>query len=258
MWQVNPILLEPARADANSRTLDRNFDRHIVAQILVVEDDTETAALIRTALEAEHHTVVHLADGRTALDRLAAERFDAATVDRMLPGLDGLTLVARMRARQITTPVLVISALGDVDERIAGLRAGGDDYLAKPFSPAEMVTRIEVLLRRARDYPEDGFLRAGPLELDLVKRKAWVMGEAVELLNKEFRLLEFLVRHAGHVVARQVIFEQVWGRYFEASDNLINVHIARLRRKLERADWPAPIETIKGEGYRLAVPDQDA
>lgn len=224
-----------------------------MAHILVVEDDPETAALIRTALEAEQHDVVHLVDGRTALERLAGERFDAATVDRMLPGIDGLTLVARMRARQIMTPVLVISALGDVDERIAGLRAGGDDYLAKPFSPAEMVTRIEVLLRRARDYPEDGFLRAGPLSLDLVKRKAWVDGEAVDLLNKEFRLLEFLVRHAGQVVARQVIFEQVWGRYFEASDNLINVHIARLRRKLERPGWPAPIETVKGEGYRLAL-----
>jgi two-component system OmpR family response regulator len=224
-----------------------------MAQILVVEDDPETAALIRAALEAEQHRVVHLSDGRKALDRLIAERFDAATVDRMLPGIDGLTLVARMRARQITTPVLVISALGDVDERIAGLRAGGDDYLGKPFSPAEMVTRIEVLLRRSQDYPEDSFLRAGPIALDLVKRKAWVDGEALDLVNKEFRLLEFLVRHAGHVVARQVIFEQVWGRYFEASDNLISVHIARLRRKLERPGRLAMIETIKGEGYRLAV-----
>lgn len=224
-----------------------------MAQILVVEDDAETAALICAALEAELHRVVHLSDGRKALDRLSEERFDAATVDRMLPGMDGLALVARMRARQITTPVLVISALGDVDERIAGLRAGGDDYLGKPFSPAEMVTRIEVLLRRSRDYPEDGFLRAGPIALDLVKRKAWVDGEALDLVNKEFRLLEFLVRHAGHVVARQVIFEQVWGLYFEASDNLINVHVARLRRKLERPGWPAMIETIKGQGYRLAV-----
>ncbi|WP_420381424.1 response regulator transcription factor [Novosphingobium sp.] len=224
-----------------------------MAHILVVEDDGETAALICAALEAEQHDVVHLADGLQALGRLGAERFDAATVDRMLPGIDGLTLVARIRARQITTPVLVISALGDVDERIAGLRAGGDDYLAKPFSPAEMVTRIDVLLRRARDYPEDGFLRAGPIALDLVKRRAWVDGETLDLVNKEFRLLEFLVRHAGHVVARQVIFEQVWGRYFEASDNLINVHIAKLRRKLERPDRAAMIETIKGEGYRLAV-----
>ena len=224
-----------------------------MAHILVVEDDAETAALIRSALELEQHSVVHLADGRQALDRLCAERFDAATLDRMLPGIDGLTLVARMRARQITTPVLVISALGDVDARIAGLRAGGDDYLAKPFSPAEMVTRIEVLLRRSRDYPEDGFLRAGAIELDLVKRKAWLGGETLDLVNKEFRLLEFLVRHAGHVVARQVIFEQVWGRYFEASDNLINVHVARLRRKLERPEQPVQIETVKGEGYRLIV-----
>ncbi len=224
-----------------------------MAHILVVEDDPETAALIRSALEMDHHSVEHLADGRMAFETLCAERFDAVTVDRMLPGMDGLTLIARMRARQITTPVLVISALGDVDERIAGLRAGGDDYLAKPFSPAEMVTRIEVLLRRSRDYPEDGFLRAGPIELDLVKRKAWISGEALDLLNKEFRLLEFFVRHAGHIMARQVIFEQVWGRYFEASDNLMNVHIARLRRKLERPGQAALIETIVGEGYRLTV-----
>ena len=224
-----------------------------MAQIMVVEDDAETAALICAALKAERHAVAHLTDGRKALDRLCAERFDAVTVDRMLPGIDGLTLVARMRARQIATPVLVISALGDVDERIAGLRAGGDDYLGKPFSPAEMVTRIDVLLRRSREYPGDGILRAGPLVLDLVKRKAWLDGETLDLVNKEFRLLEFLVRHAGHIVARQVIFEQVWGLYFEASDNLINVHIARLRRKLERPGWPAMIETIKGEGYRLAL-----
>ena len=224
-----------------------------MAHILVVEDDAETAALIRAALELEQHSVEHLVDGRVAFERICAERFDAATVDRMLPGMDGLTLVARMRARQITTPVLVISAVGDVDARIAGLRAGGDDYLAKPFSQAEMVTRIEVLLRRSRDYPEDGFLRAGSIELDLVKRKAWIAGEALDLVNKEFRLLEFLLRHAGHVVARQVIFEQVWGRYFEASDNLINVHIARLRRKLDRPGHAALIETIKGEGYRLTA-----
>jgi two-component system OmpR family response regulator len=178
------------RAQTPPRTLDRNFDRHIVAQILVVEDDTETAALIRTALEAEHHTVVHLADGRTALDRLAAERFDAATVDRMLPGLDGLTLVARMRARQITTPVLVISALGDVDERIAGLRAGGDDYLAKPFSLPKWSPASKSCRAARATIPKTGSC-APALELDLVKRKAWVMGEAVELLNKEFRLLEF-------------------------------------------------------------------
>ena len=248
---MKPILLDCAPAASNSNRAENEQERDNMAYILVVEDDTETAALIQTALELEHHVVEHQADGRIALERLCAERFDAATVDRMLPGMDGLTLVARMRARQITTPVLVISALGDVDARIAGLRAGGDDYLAKPFSSAEMVTRIEVLLRRSRDYPEDGFLRAGQIELDLLKRKAWVAGEALDLVNKEFRLLEFLVRHAGHVVARQVIFEQVWGRYFEASDNLINVHIARLRRKLERPGHDEMIETIKGEGYRL-------
>jgi two-component system OmpR family response regulator len=222
-----------------------------MARILVVEDDPETADIIGSTLRAQGHEVVWLEDGRVALARLEAERFDVITLDRMLPGLDGLGLAARLRARRIQTPVLMLSALGDVDERVAGLRAGGDDYLAKPFAVSELAMRVEVLLRRNRDYPEDGFLRAGAVEIDLVHRQVWVGGELVSLLQTEFRLLEFLARHAGRTVARQLIFEQVWGRFFEASDNLINVHIAKLRKKLERPGHVSPIQTIKGEGYRL-------
>jgi len=224
-----------------------------MARILVVEDDAETAEIIASALTGQGHEVSCVDDGRVVLARLEAERFDAITLDRMLPGLDGLGLVARLRARRLQTPVLMLSALGDVDERVAGLRAGGDDYLAKPFAVSELTMRVEVLLRRNREYPEDGFLRAGQVEIDLVKRQVWVGGEPVSLLQTEFRLLEFLARHAGRPVARQVIFEQVWGRFFEASDNLINVHIAKLRKKLERPGFPSPIQTIKGEGYRLEV-----
>ncbi|MDE1916252.1 MAG: response regulator transcription factor [Sphingomonadales bacterium] len=224
-----------------------------MARILVVEDDPETADIIATTLRDQGHEVTWLDDGRAALDRLEAERFDVVTLDRMLPGLDGLGLAARLRARRNQTPVLMVSALGDVDERVAGLRAGGDDYLAKPFAVSELAMRVEVLLRRNRDYPEDGFLRAGQVEIDLVHRKVWVSGEPVQLLQTEFRLLEFLARHAGRTVARQLIFEQVWGRFFEASDNLINVHIAKLRKKLERPGQTSPIQTIKGEGYRLEV-----
>jgi two-component system OmpR family response regulator len=224
-----------------------------MARILVVEDDSETSDIIATTLREQGHDVVCLDDGRVALARLEAERFDVITLDRMLPGLDGLGLAARLRARRIQTPVLMLSALGDVDERVAGLRAGGDDYLAKPFAVSELAMRVEVLLRRNREYPEDGFLRAGSVEIDLVKRQVWVGGEPVQLLQTEFRLLEFLARHAGRTVARQVIFEQVWGRFFEASDNLINVHIAKLRKKLERPGHASPIQTIKGEGYRLDV-----
>lgn len=222
-----------------------------MARVLVVEDDAETADMIASALLAEQHEVVCLRNGRDALTRTREERFDAITLDRMMPGMDGMELVARLRAAQITTPVLMISALGEVDDRIAGLRAGGDDYLVKPFAPAEMAMRVEVLLRRGKEYPEGAVLSVGELEIDLIKRKVWLAGEPVQLLHKEFRLLEFLARHAGRIVNRRLIFEQVWGCFFDPSDNLINVHIGKLRRKLERPGLPNPIETIKGEGYRL-------
>ena len=151
------------------------------------------------------------------------------------------------------TPVLLISAMSEVDDRIDGLRAGGDDYLVKPFSPDEMAIRVEVLLRRQQEYPEDAMLHVGAIEIDLIKRKVWVAGEPVQLLHKEFRLLEFLARHQGQIVNRRLIFEQVWGCFFEPSDNLINVHIGKLRKKLERPGLPSPIHTIKGEGYRLVA-----
>ena len=224
-----------------------------MARILVVEDDGETAARIVCKLEANGHDVLHLANGREALIRTREERFDAITLDRMLPGITGLELVARLRAAQITSPVLMISAMGDVDERIEGLRAGGDDYLVKPFSADEMAMRIEVLLRRQNEYPPEGMLHVGALDIDLIKRKVWVAGEPVQLLQKEFRLLEFLARHPGEVIDRRLIFEQVWGCFFDPSDNLINVHIGKLRRKLERPGHPSPIQTIKGEGYRLVA-----
>ena len=180
-----------------------------------------------------------------------AERFDVITLDRMLPDMDGLALLARLRAEQLTIPVLLLSSLGDVDQRIAGLRAGGDDYMVKPFSPDELAMRIEVLLRRGREYPKDAMLCVGDLEMDLIKRKVWFAGEPVQLLQKEFRLLEFLARHPGQTINRRMIFEQVWGYFFEPTDNLINVHIGKLRRKLERPGYPSPIRTVKGEGYCL-------
>jgi len=222
-----------------------------MASLLVVEDDPETADAIIARLRGQGHDVAHIADGRAALMRTRDERFDVITMDRMLPGMDGLELVSRLRAAQISTPVLMISALADVDERIAGLRAGGDDYLVKPFSLDEMAMRVDVLLRRHSEYPEHGVLKVGALEIDLIKRKVWLSGEAIDLLQKEFRLLEFLARHAGKVVNRRVIFEQVWGCFFEPSDNLINVHVGKLRRKLERPGLPSLIRTIKGEGYCL-------
>lgn len=222
-----------------------------MARILVIEDDEPTSSEIETELSLHGHAVVTAADGNAALDLATRESFDVVTLDRMLPGLDGLSLVAKLRERRIMVPVLMISALSDVDERIAGLRAGGNDYMIKPFAPNEMAMRVEVLLRRYQDEAEPVVLRAGPIELDLVRRTASVDGDQVRLLHMEFRLLEFLLRNQGDIVSRRIIFEQVWGYYFDPGANLINVHIARLRKKLDLPGCPSVIATIKGEGYRL-------
>lgn len=222
-------------------------------RILVIEDDPTTAAAIEKQLRSSKHEVVCVADGAKALEQATQEYFDAITLDRMLPGLDGLAFVERLRERSISIPVLMISALSDVDERIAGLRAGGDDYMVKPFSAQEMVARIEVLLRRASNAVGDAVIRSGDIEMNLLKRTVTYAGKSLRLPHMEFRLLEFLVRHAGKTVSRRFIFEQVWGYYFDPGANLINVHIGRLRKKLDLPGRPPSITTIKGEGYRLEV-----
>ncbi|MDH7639101.1 response regulator transcription factor [Sphingomonas oryzagri] len=223
-----------------------------MARILVIEDDTATAQEIVTELGAHGHETLHADNGDLGLEKATREPFDLITLDRMLPGIDGLTLVERLRERRIHVPVLMISALSDVDERIAGLRAGGDDYLTKPFASNEMAMRVEVLLRRQAQQPaEEAVLRVGEIEIDLIRRKVKVDGEPVRLLHMELRLLEFLARNAGDIVSRKIIFEKVWGYYFDPGANLINVHIARLRKKLDRPGKPSAIVTVKGEGYRL-------
>ena len=222
-----------------------------MASILVIEDDLDTAEEILDTLRGYGHLVTHVADGSMALERAIREPFDVVTLDRMLPGLDGLALVAELRARRIAIPVLMISALSDVDERIAGLRAGGDDYLVKPFAPEEMAMRVDVLLRRRNDAANAAILEVNGHVIDLIRREVTVDGQPVRLLHMEFRLLEFLARHAGDTLTRRIIFEQVWGYYFDPGANLINVHIARLRKKLDRPGRPSAIVTIKGEGYRF-------
>jgi two-component system OmpR family response regulator len=221
-----------------------------MARILVVEDDVVTADAIVREFHDNGHTTETIHDGAAALARAVEQPFDAITLDRMLPTLDGLALVERLRGNGITTPVLMISALTDVDERIAGLRAGGDDYLTKPFDPAEMMVRIEVLLRRSA-APDTAILRAGAIEIDVIRRSVTVDGIPVRLLHMEFRLLEFLARNLGKTVSRRIIFEQVWRYHFDPGANLINVHVARLRKKLDRPGHPSAISTLKGEGYRL-------
>lgn len=221
-----------------------------MAHVLIVEDDQATADVIAFELGAHGHSVDIAATGAAALQLAQATIPDAMTLDRLLPDTDGLALLAELRSAGIGAPVLMVSALGDVDARIAGLRAGGDDYLIKPFSPTELAVRIEVLLRRGRPEVET-IVQLGRVRLDLLRREVEVAGEPVRLLHMEFKLLEFLMRHAGHTVSRRMLFEQVWNYHFDPGANLINVHIARLRRKLDVPGKPSAIATVKGEGYRF-------
>lgn len=223
-----------------------------MANILVIEDDNETAQEIAAELTSHGHETRATDDGSVGLSLAINHAFDTIILDRMLPGLDGLGVVERLRAAHVDTPVLMISALGDVDDRIAGLRAGGDDYMTKPFASNEMAMRVEVLVRRHKHRAsQSNILTIGNLEIDLIQRKLRVDGVAVRLLHMEFRLLEFLARNVGETVSRRIIFERVWGYYFDPGANLINVHIMRLRKKLDRPGLPSAITTVKGEGYRL-------
>ena len=194
-----------------------------------------------------------MADGREGLVRAASGDYDVITLDRMLPGLDGLAIVTTLRRIGVATPVLMLSALSDVDERVRGLRAGGDDYLTKPFASDEMAARVEVLLRR-RQQPasNETVLRVGDLQLDLLARTAHRGGRSLSLLPTEFKLLEYLMRNAGQVLTRMMLFEEVWGYHFDPGTNLIDVHIGRLRRKLDQADAPSLIRTVRGSGYVLS------
>jgi two-component system OmpR family response regulator len=221
-------------------------------QVLVIEDDEVTAREIVAELSVHGMVADWVADGRHGLDRALEGSYDLITLDRMLPGMDGIDVVAALRRAQVDTPVLMISALSDVDERVRGLRAGGDDYLTKPFAPDEMSARAEVLLRRRQSAEGGNRLRVADLELDLVRHVAHRNGQLLNLLPTEFRLLEFLMRNSGQVVTRTMIFEAVWGFHFDPGTNVIDVHIGRLRRKIDSAGQPHLIRTVRGTGYMLA------
>lgn len=221
-------------------------------RILTIEDDELIAHDIVHTLSASGFSVDVARTGREGMAKVMAGDYDVVTLDRMLPDLDGLTIVATMRGVGMETPVLVMSALSDVDQRIEGLRAGGDDYLTKPFSAEEMFARVEVLLRRRpRHAKAETLLRAGTLELDLVRRKVTHRQRELDLLPTEFRVLEFMMRHSGQVLTRTMIFEAVWGCRFDPGTNLIDVHIGRLRKKVETPGEPPLIRTIRGSGYLL-------
>jgi two-component system OmpR family response regulator len=221
-----------------------------MARILTIEDDAVTAGEIVAELQIHGNQVEHVASGSEGLLKALAGNYDAITLDRMLPDLDGLTLVMRLREAGVRTPVLMISALSDVDERIRGLRAGGDDYMTKPFAPDEMAARIEVLLRR-EPPTQQTLLRVGDLELDLMARSARRGEVTIELLPLEFKLLDYQMRHCGQVLTRTMIFEAVWGYRFDPGTNVIDVHMARLRRKVDAGQSPSLIRTVRGCGYML-------
>jgi len=223
-----------------------------MAKVLTIEDDAVTAREIVTELRNRGNHVDWVDNGTVGLKRAVGGEYDAITLDRMLPGLDGLAVITRLREAGVQTPVLMISALSDVDERVRGLRAGGDDYLTKPFAPDEMVARIEVLLRRQRATDRETVLRIGNLELDLITRSAHRGAHDLELLPIEFRLLEFLVRNSGQVLTRTMIFEAVWGYHFDPGTNVIDVHIGRLRKKVDPPGLMPLIRTVRGSGYQLA------
>jgi two-component system, OmpR family, response regulator len=221
-----------------------------VTRILVIEDDTETATEIIAELESAGFGVDCEATGPGGLARAETGAYDVITVDRMLPGLDGLTLVEAIRRQGITTPVLVLSALGDVDERVRGLRAGGDDYLTKPFALLELRARVEALMRRSPE-PRQTTLRVSNLELDLLARTVKRGLRSINLAPRELLLLEFLMRNAGQVVTRAMLFEHVWRYRFDPGTNLVDVHIGNLRRKIDEPGDPPLIHTVRRIGFVL-------
>ncbi|QEE39881.1 MULTISPECIES: response regulator transcription factor [unclassified Methylobacterium] len=224
-----------------------------MAKLLLIEDDAETAEEILADLRGRGHAVEWAATGPEGAAGARTGCWDAIVLDRMLPGLDGLTLLRDLRGTGDRTPALVLSALGDVDERIRGLRAGGDDYLGKPFVLAELAARIEALLRRPTDSRET-VLRVGTLELDLIAGTGRRSLRDLDLLPRELKLLEYLMRRPGQVVTRAMMFEQVWNYRFAPKSNVIDVHVGRLRRKLEAEGEPLLIHNVRGEGFTL-IPD---
>ena len=225
-------------------------------RILLIEDDVEASAYLAKALTESGHVVDQAKDGRDGLFMALSETYDVLIVDRMLPGLDGLSILKSLRASGRSVPVLVLSALGKLDERVAGLRAGGDDYLVKPYAFAELLARVEALARRSSTAgaPAETVLKVGPLEMDLLARKVHRGGKPIDLQPREFRLLEYLMRHAGQVVTRTMLLENVWDYHFDPQTNVIDVHISRLRQKLNRGHEEALIHTVRGAGYCLERP----
>jgi len=223
-------------------------------KILVIEDDAATGAYIADGLREEGHSVDLIADGADGLVRATVGTYDAMVIDRMLPGLDGMSLVRTLRATKNTTPVLFLTSLGGVDDRIEGLNAGGDDYLVKPFAFGELSARIAAIARRPRAEAEPTILKVADLEMDLLHRRVTRAGQAIDLLPREFALLEHLLRRKGRVQTRTMLMEAVWDIHYDPLTNVVDTHISRLRGKVDKPFGTELIETVRGSGYRIRAP----
>ena len=223
-------------------------------RILVIEDDPETAGQLRDSLTAHGYEVDLAVNGSDALNRARSADYVVLTIDRMLPDIDGIAVMQRLREDGIVTPVLIISALGEIDDRVRGLRAGGDDYLVKPFAFAELLARVEALARRSSTVLKETILRVGDLEMDLVSRTVRRGGRDIEILPREFQLLEYLVRNAGHVVSRTMLLQHVWDLHFDPTTNIIDVYVGRVRRKVDGQQVYPLIHTVRGIGYCVRAP----
>ena len=220
-------------------------------KILIIEDDREAADYLRKALAEAGHNAHVAGDGDTGFNMADGGDYDVLVVDRMLPKRNGLAVIADLRAKGNTTPVLILSALGEVDDRVTGLRAGGDDYLTKPYAFTELLARIEVLSRRSAAKEVETVYKVGDLELDRLSHSARRAGREIVLQPREFRLLEYLMRHAGQVVTRTMLLENVWDYHFDPQTNVIDVHVSRLRGKIEKGFDKPLLHTVRGSGYML-------
>ena len=223
--------------------------------VLVIEDDAETAEQLADALQTNGYRVDLAVDGEDGLRRGLVGDYVVMTVDRMLPHLDGIKVIRRLREKGILTPALILSALGEIDDRVRGLRAGGDDYLVKPFASREMLARVDALARRSATGIKETMLRIGDLEIDLFARVVRRQDREIELLPREFQLLEYLARNAGQVVSRAMLLQHVWDLHFDPTTNVIDVYVGRVRRKIDSSQSYPLIHTIRGVGFCLRAPE---
>ena len=220
-------------------------------RILIVEDDLEAAEVMDRGLTEAGHECVRASDGEAGLSAAQAGEFDVMIVDRMMPRMDGVSMVQALRREGDQTPVLFLSALGEINDRVEGLKAGGDDYLVKPYAFVELIARVEALSRRRETGSVQTLLRVGELEMDLIARTVHRQGKEIDLQPREFQLLEFMIRHAGQSVTRTMLLEKVWEYHFDPQTNVIDVHVSRLRSKIDKGFDRAMLQTVRGAGYRL-------